>query len=122
MASIDSDVAAVMALEQPVRELLEAIKAAEPAIERLSEAEYPGAGMVSGQVVFGALDPSTEGGLVQVLKALAALRVAGGNPAAYDYEFYVRQLGCTVEEVIADGHIRPEQGPALRQYAATVAR
>jgi hypothetical protein len=41
--SVETDVAAVLALEEPAKALLKAIRAAQPAVDRLEEANYPGA-------------------------------------------------------------------------------
>jgi hypothetical protein len=119
MASIDSDVAAVMALEQPVKDLLAVFEAAMPALKRLDD--YPGADYLSEEVGF-TIEGDCSGGLTRVLKAIDMLRAAKGNPAAYDYEYYVRFLGCTPDEVITERHLDIDRGWAMRQYAAKATR
>lgn len=100
MKSNNADVATVLALEKPARELLEATKAAQPAIKRLNKAAYPGVGDKTGWLhdqLTTTLDVRTMGSLVEVVDALEMFRAANGNLAAWDYQFFVEHLGEDVE-------------------------
>jgi hypothetical protein len=115
-----ADVAAVMALEQPVRELLAVFKAANPALKRLEKAAYPGGEWLREQVEL-TIEADCNGGLNAVIKGIHMLRAAKGSPVAFDYEFFVRFLGVTPDELITENHIGIDRGYAVRQYAASVA-
>ncbi len=121
MASIDSDVAAMLALEQPVKDLLAVFKAANPALKRLEKADYPGGEWLREQVEL-TIEADCNGGLDAVIKGIHMLRDAKGSPVAFDYEFFVRFLGVTPDELITEKHIDLDRGYAVRQYAATATR
>lgn len=110
------DVALVEALEPQVRSLIEDIRAAKPALMRLWEAAYPGAG------VHHTLRDA-EPDLRLVLEDLEDFRIAAGDQAALDYQvFCVRGDRLNVD----DDELAWELGPgveridALKRYAAKV--
>ncbi len=134
MASIDSDVATVLALAQRVNDLRKAFEAAQPAIKRLEKANYPGVEMVAHHL--DSTEDRYDGGLLLIAEHLAMMREAAGDPAAYDYEFYATSLDDDLDKLVK---ISPDEAAkemvqnlgtdvealerikAMRTYAATVA-
>ena len=131
MDSQSSDVAAVVALEPQVRALMETLRAAQPALDRLEKADYPGADMLSCmcQITVDEELPVSEGSLGHLARLLKELIVSGGNRAAYDFHFYGvaegrETLDAAVKEMIFGNGTSVEnldRVKAMRQYAATVA-
>ena len=125
--SVDKDVATVLALEEPAKALLKAIKAAKPAIKRLTKADYPGAGWVSDNIED---DPRAALGTpLKFAGAVKMFRESAGDLAAFDYRFFVEDMGLSLkgaaEQLLDwsgddDEKLRRIEG--LRQYAATAAR
>ena len=127
MCSEGSDVAAVWALEKPMRDLLAVAETAGKALERLEAAKYPGAEWLAYQLRQ-ALDETTEGSLAAVLTALEMFKGANGDQAAADFEFYSKYLRLSVAQ--ASREMLDNLGidwPALdrvkgmQSYASTVA-
>ncbi len=126
MSIKNADVATVLALEKPTEELLKAIKAAKPAIKRLCEADYPGAGWVSDNLD----DCEPTGQLATPSKLAGAVKMfreSAGDQAAFDYLFYVEDMGTNligaavaVLDEGGDDDAAMRRVEALRQYAATV--
>jgi hypothetical protein len=131
--SVETDVATVLALSEPAEALLKAIKAAQPAIERLEDANYPGAEAVcseTGPTLEGDLTAGeliVTGSLYEIVATLEVFRKAGGDLGAADYHYQVGRLGQSVAEAAAelldyahdDAHVQRVVG--LQRYAATVA-
>jgi hypothetical protein len=123
MSSQSADVATVLALEEPAKALLEAIKAAEPAIKRLKKANYPGTDWVYG-AVGGNTDDHTDGNLTQAVGALDIFRKSAGDLGAFDYLFFVKELGMSIgkaAKLLMDEYELDEAMPrveAMRSYAA----
>jgi hypothetical protein len=124
MSRTDADVATVLALEEPAKALLEAIKAAQPAIERLYAAKYAGAGWVGDQLRAAVADDEGLGTVALVASAVEMLRAADGDQGAFDHAFYVGYLGQTLhgatETIMGEvglGQATPRI-QAMRQYAA----
>jgi hypothetical protein len=124
---VEKDVATVLALEEPTKALLKAIKAAKPAIKRLSTANFPGAGWVSDN-----LDDCGPGGQLatpgKLAGAVKMFRESAGDQAAFDYLFYVADMGTdltgaalAVLDEGGDDDTAMRRVEALRQYAATIA-
>jgi len=123
------DVAMVLALEEPAKALLEAIRKAQPAIDRLKESKYPGADWLASQLGT-TLDIHCEDGygtlkLVEV--ALGMFRKASGDLGAFDYAFYVTGWGLSVQDaaqtIMDEGEldVAMPRIEAMRRYAAAVA-
>lgn len=120
-----ADVAAVLALEEPAKALLEAIKAARPALERL-DPRYAGLDCVITEIdqVSEAGGGAREG-LHELVEVLAIFRAAQGNWGAFDYGYFVDHLGQTVGESareildMNDDDAHMQRVEALRLYAAT---
>lgn len=127
MSSHNADVATVLAIEEPAKALLKAIKAAQPATKRLSDADYPGADWISEN-----LDDDPNGPLAtphRLAGALKMFRESAGDLGAFDYRFYVEDVGLNLEEAAKeildtnhDDDRNMQRVEAMRQYAATVAR
>lgn len=121
-----ADVATVEAIEGPVQALLTAIKAARPAIKRLSDADYPGVGWVLDN-----LDDDPHGPFatpVRLADALKVFRESAGDLGAFDYRFYVKAMGMDLREAGkeildsgADDDANMRRIEAMRQYAAMAA-
>ncbi len=119
-----ADVATVEALEPQVKALMEAIRAALPACERLEKADYPGADPMASDArqTFDAAD----GSLAALLDGIENLRIAGGDQAALDYHKLCVRDGLTVPEACRslldeDANVEHlDRVEALRHYAATV--
>jgi hypothetical protein len=117
----------VEAIEGPVQALLAAIKGALPAIKRLSDADYPGAGWIGDN-----LDDDPHGPFATPLRLATALRMfreSAGDLGAFDYRFYVKDLGMDLrgagKEILDSGDdddANIQRVEAMRQYAAAVAR
>lgn len=124
--SVDKDVATVLALQEPAEALLKAIEAAEPAIERLAKAKYAGIEDVETQL--DTINTGNDDAIGALLAVLGAFRAAQGNSGAFDYLYFVGELGATVGATARDildmddddEHLQRVE--ALRQYAATAAR
>ena len=133
MASTHSakDVATVLALEPQVGALMETLRAAQPALDRLEKADYPGADMLSGmcQLTVDEELPLNEGSLAHLARLLRELIVSGGNEAVYDFHFYgVAEGRLTLREAAEEilrsgspGDTDLRRVEAMRQYAATMA-
>jgi hypothetical protein len=133
MSSQTADVATVLALEEPAKALLEAIRAAQPAVDRLREANYPGAeslGSETGATLEGDLTAGeliVTGSLYEIVATLEVFRKAGGDLGAADYHYQVGRLGQSLVEAAAelldyahdDADLQRVVG--LQRYAATVA-
>ena len=126
--SVETDVAMVRSLEGLTRDLLKAVEAAKPALERLGAAGYAGAEWVGTEAVSIGTDPQTDGSLVNILGALEMFRESNGDVAAWDYLFYVEhldlRLGAAAEEILhsdSNDDRNIQRVEAMRQYAATVA-
>ena len=126
--SVDTDVAMVRSLEGLTRDLLKAIEAAKPALERLEAAGYAGADWVRQQAVSDGTDPQTAGSLANILGALEMFRESNGEEAAWDYFFYVDFLANGLGEAakaILDNDSQDDKNikrvEAMRQFAATIA-
>lgn len=131
--SVETDVATVLALGEPAKALLQAIRAAQPAIERLKDANYPGAedlGCETSSTLEGDLTAGeliVTGSLYEIVATLEVFRKAGGDLGAADYHYLVGRLGQSVAEAAAelldyardDAHVQRVVG--LQRYAATVA-
>ncbi len=126
--SIEEDVVAVLALEEPARALLEAFNATWPAISRLDEAGYAGGDWVAYMVGSTTSEDDMDAGpLTSVIKALTWFRESAGNPGAWDYRFFVEDRNQSVaagaKDILDmqadDEHL--DRIKAMRQYAATVA-
>ena len=123
--TVNKDVAAVLALEEPTRALLKAIDIAWPANERLEKSKYAGSEDVETQLV--TINTGNDDALGALLDVLGAFRAAQGHSGAFDYLYFVGCLGETVGGTAKmildldddDEHLRRVE--ALRQYAATVA-
>jgi len=126
--SVETDVATVLALEEPAKALQAAIEAAKPALERLGAAGYAGLDYVITEVdqIREAGGGSHEG-LHELISVLGIFRTAEGNSGAFDYGYYVGNLGETVGEAardildMNDDDAHMQRVEALRHYAATVA-
>ncbi len=124
-----SDVAELLALEEPAKALLEAIEKAQPAIERLEKAGYAGAGWVSDQTGFTTDIHCMDGygTLKLVALALEMFRKASGDLGAFDYAFYVVDWGLSVQDaaqtIMDEGEldVAMPRIEAMRRYAAAVA-
>ncbi len=131
MASTETDVATVMALEPQVRALMEVLRAAQPALDRLEKADYPGAEMLSCmcQITVDEELPLNEGSLGHLARTLRELIVSNGNQAAYDFHnLGVAEGRWTVDEAakeLVQGYGTAvetlDRIKAMRTYAATVA-
>jgi hypothetical protein len=139
--SIDKDVATVLALEEPAKALLEAIRKAQPAIHRLGKAGYAGADWLGQQLWDATKTDGDFGTVALVAGALEMFSDAAGDTsgaatkpwdrvgdhAAFDHAFYVGYLGLTLEEAaetIMDEDALDKAMPRierLRHYAAAVA-
>ena len=126
--SDDKDVAQVLALDESVKKLLADFGAAQPALARLSKADYPGAEWLFEQV-WSAITSDCSGGLTQVIEALDMLKAADGNVAAYDFGFYSIWEGATVDGAakemvkgLGTDIETLDRIKAMRRYAATVAQ
>ncbi len=125
--SVDKDVATVLALEEPAKALLEAIRTAQPAIKRLRKADYPGADWVSDNIED---DPRAALGTpCKFANAVKMFRESAGDLAVFDYLFFVEDMGLSLkgaaEQLLDwsgddDEKLRRIEG--LRLYAATAAR
>jgi hypothetical protein len=129
MASTDSDKAELLALEEPAKALLEAIRKAAPAIDRLKESKYPGADWLGDQLGF-TTDIHCEDGygtLKLVALALGMFKDAAGDQGAFDYAFYVAGWGLSVQDaaqtIMDEGEldVAMPRIEAMRRYAAAVA-
>ncbi len=122
-----ADVATVEALEPQVKALIAAARAALPAILRLDEAGYPGAGAVPFQLNVDEGFTPSDGDLLAIAEVLENLRVGAGNDAAYNYHRLVTRGGMTLRaacdelmEHCSDPNHDLDRVEALRHYAATV--
>lgn len=122
-----SDVAELLALEEPAKALLAAIRKARPAIDRLEKAGYAGAGWL-GQQLGDATD--THGGfgtVALVASALEMLSASSGDLGAFDYALYVADWGLSVQDaaqtIMDEGEldVAMPRIEAMRRYAASVA-
>lgn len=121
-----ADVATVEALEPQVKALIAAARAALPAILRLDEAGYPGAGMLPYNLNVGEAAAPSDGDLVVIAEVLENLRVGAGDEAAYNYHRLVVQGGMTLRaacdelmEHCSDPNHDLDRVEALRHYAAS---
>ena len=131
--SVETDIAKVATLEEPARALLQAIRAAKPAIERLAKTDYPGADELQSQVSstlegdLAAGEYIEDGSLYEVVAALEVFRKGGGDLGAVDYHYHVGRLGQTVAQAAAelldgahdDAHV--QRVVELQRYAETTA-
>ena len=138
MSPIGADVATVLALEKPAKALLEAIREARPAIDRLEKVGYAGADWISQQLQ-DATSTDDFGTVAMVAGALGMFSDSAGDPsgtkpwdrvgdhAAFDHAFYVGYLGLTLQEAaktIMESDDLDKTMPRierLRHYAAAVA-
>lgn len=79
-----SDVEAVVSLEAPVRALLEALKAAGPAYDRLEAAKYAGAARIG--YLWGEVDEW----LTHMAESLEDMRIAGGDEITWGFRDLAR--------------------------------
>lgn len=129
MSFDEADVAVVLSLAESAGEWLQVMEEALPALNRLGEADYPGAEWAdceaSGTLKQGG---GGNGTLRDLHDALSAFCAAKGDQAAADFEFYSRYLGeppdKAAEEMVTSDGGNVEmlaRALAMRQYAATVA-
>ena len=125
----EADVAVVERLAESAGEWLKEIEAAQPALNRLREADHPGAEWADSQAS-GTLEQGGGGNstLRDLYDALSAFCAAKGDQAAADFEFYSRYCGYApdkaAEEMVTSDGGNVEmlaRALAMRQYAATVA-
>jgi hypothetical protein len=99
-----ADVKTVLELEPKLRQLLKDVKAIEPALERLDQSEYPGAGYLREELhelaenlSLGPERRLTCGALV----ALEEFRIGGGDQAALDYFEFIVEDRLTIVQAVA---------------------
>ncbi len=122
-----SDVEVVLALEAPALELLEALRRAARAAERLAEANYPGAAVLCDSLTE-TIDGDGCGGVNPLADLIGMIRHSNGSQAAFDFEYYVRDRDQSVNAGVRDlldGSDHDDgvldRVEAMRQYAASVA-
>jgi hypothetical protein len=124
MSVIGVDVAEVLALEEPAKALLEAIRKALPAIDRLEG--YAGADWLGQQLGDATLTNAGFGTVAMVASALEMFSASAGDQGAFDYALYVADWGLSVQDaaqtIMDEGEldVAMPRIEAMRQYAATV--
>ena|ERR1700694_3800798 len=126
-----ADVATVQALEPQVKALIAAWKDATPALERLIEAEYPGAAALGFQLRDALQEkPVFDGSIADIAMHLREMIAGAGDQAALDYYQLCVEGGLTIADAARsilgsggeastdDEHL--DQIEALRRYAAKV--
>ncbi len=121
------DVATVLALEEPAKALLEAIRKAQPAIDRLKKAGYAGADWLGQQLGDATNTHGGFGTVALVANALGMFSAAAGDQGAFDYALYVTDWGLSVQDaaqtIMDEGEldVAMPRIEAMRRYAAAVA-
>jgi hypothetical protein len=122
------DVKTVLQLEPRIRELFDAVKAALPAVKRLSDTNYAGAPYLADTLNNMLYDHCIEGHEADsaVLDAIKGFRIGGGDKAAYDYHDLVVEHGMDVGSAMAELLDRDsddvERVDAFSRYARAQAR
>jgi hypothetical protein len=121
------DVATVLALEHTLSDFVAAIRKAEPALERLKEAAYPGASRIHDDFLDMLGEGHSDSAPKNVRESLDLFRVAAGDRAAYDYQDFMKGGELSMDEAAAemiDCYGATEEAleriAALKSYAATV--
>lgn len=120
-----ADVAIIEQLEPEVQVFMDLIAKARPAVKRLQQAGYAGAGSVADELENILGDGNSVGELRNVVRSLQEFTVGAGDRAAYNYYRLVVQGGMTLRaacdelmEHCDDPTHDLDAVDALRRYAA----